>query len=86
MNLTPDDHRRAAAIVIHHGTANIDGINEILADAEGRATELLLSVLGLYGTLVPELRTPTGQNFMASYVLELAGIAIEDLGLGGDKP
>lgn len=78
LHLTPDDHRRAAALIVHHARFDLDGINAVLDDAGGRETELLYSILTLYSQIIPEIKTPLGQSFLSDYVLAVAGLAHED--------
>ena len=75
MNIEPSDHRRASALIVHHSRNDIDGINTTLEEAvsERRATQLVLSLLHVYGLLVPELRTELGIQLMSDYILRLAG-------------
>lgn len=70
------DYRRAAAAVAHYGQDNFAGINEVMREASeaGRGAQLLVAVLGLYDTIVPELHTPLGMDLLSSYVYRMAGM------------
>lgn len=69
------DYRRAAALIQHHGTGSLAGMNAVVEEAneEDRATQLLYAVLSIYQEIVPELRTDLGMSLMSSYIYKLAG-------------
>lgn len=73
---TRDDCQRAAALVIHHARADLDGINAVLQEAAeaDRATQLYLALLDLYQYLVPEVRTELGMKMLGDTVTRLAGM------------
>lgn len=70
------DYRRAAVAVAHYGQDNFTGINEVMREASeaGRGAQLLVAVLALYDTIVPELHTPLGRDLLSSYVYRMAGM------------
>ena len=74
--ITPDDHRRAAALILHNSRKDFAGMNAIIDEAneDDRQTQMLLGVLDLYDHLLPELRTRLGQLLMNDAVVDLAGM------------
>ena len=78
--LIRDDCRRAAAIVVHHARADLEGINAILQEADecDRVTQLFLAVLDLYQTLLPELRTEVAMKLLSAWVSRLAGVDVTE--------
>ncbi len=76
--LVRDDCQRAAALVVHHSRNDADGFNVCLQEAVAadRATQLYIAILDLYASLLPELRTPIAQHFLADWVTRSAGTDI----------
>lgn len=82
------DARRASAITIHHRRGNRDGIKAILDETgeANRVTELLLSILGIHGNALTELRSETSLKYIEGFIREMGELA-EDTDpntLGGD--
>lgn len=73
------DRRRAAAVVVHYGNSDFDGVNAILREVAetDRVSPFILALLDLYSALVPELRTELGMSLMAAHVMRLAGMEQE---------
>ena len=78
--LVRDDCRRAAAIVVHHARADLEGINAILREAAeaDRVTPLFLAVLDLYQTMLPELRTEASMKLLSAWVTRIAGMDVTE--------
>ncbi len=75
-----DDCRRAAALVVHHARADVEGINAILREAAeaDRVTPLFLAVLDLYQAMLPELRTETAMKLLSVWVTRIAGVDVTE--------
>jgi hypothetical protein len=73
-NLYAGDCRRAAALVVHYGTQNMPGVNEVLKEAVDvdRVSETVLGVLNLFEQVIPQLVTPLGIACMSDVVARLA--------------
>lgn len=76
LTITAADHRRAAALIVHHGRGDNDGLNAIIGETatERRPTELLIAVVDLYQQIVPAVHTELGIQFLSSHLHRLAGI------------
>jgi hypothetical protein len=79
ITLQPADHRRAAALIVHFGQGDTEGMAAIFREVneDARLTELMLAVLSLYNEMVPEVRTQLGMSLLSSYVMRLAGMEDE---------
>lgn len=78
--MTPDDQRRAAALMAHYGNTNIDGINAILAECDGdngAATRLMLAVLDLTNQIMPAIYTRVGLQLLSRHILDMAKLDTE---------
>lgn len=73
-NLAATDCRRATALVVHYGTENRDGVNALLQETaeDERVTEMLLSLLGLFDNVIPQLHTQLGMTCLSDVLLQLA--------------
>lgn len=73
-NLVATDCRRATALVVHYGNRNHDGTNAVLKEAsdDERVTEMILSILGLFNSVIPQLHTDLGMACLSDTVLTLA--------------
>jgi len=75
MKLEPSDYRRAAALIVHFGTENHDGVKAVLDEVveDGRAAAILMAVLSVYDEMIPELRSPLGLSLLSSFIMRVAG-------------
>jgi len=78
-SLEPPDARaqdlvRAAQILDNHGRSNRQGIAEVMnaATSEGRATQTLGQLLGLYDVALPELSGRGGLDWLEAQIMGLA--------------
>lgn len=73
-NHAATDCRRASALVVHYGTEQHDGVNEVLKESteSGRATEFIIAVLQLFQNVVPQLVTELGMACLSDTILRLA--------------
>ncbi len=86
MSQTPTlaDAKRAAAMVIHFGRRDVDGVNEVIraVNADGDAAEatarLLFATLELYAGLLPTLHTPRGLALFSQMVVDLASVDLDE--------
>lgn len=76
IELTPGDVRRAAAFIAHTITNDGDGLAEVLSEAVSlsRSTHLMIAIANLFLELLPELRTPTGQDLVRESIAVLASM------------
>lgn len=77
------DYRRAVALTLHHRRGDTEGVVVIAEEtnAKDRAAQLLHAVLRLHQTLIGLLRTQSGLNLLADWVLGMATLpAIEPPG------
>lgn len=75
-HLAAADARRAAALIVHYGRGDVDGLNAVFEESRqaGRGVALIVSLLGLYEQLIPELRTELAQSFLSHHLMRLAGV------------
>lgn len=75
-----DDARRAAALTVHYGRGNEDGVKALIAETaeEGRAMQLIFSLLALTDEVMPAIYTREGLQIMSSHVVRLAGMAEDE--------
>lgn len=73
------DLRRAAALTVHYGRSNDDGVKAVFAEtAEAqRVMQLILAMLQMNDEIVPLLYTPDGLAILSRHVLRLAGMEQE---------
>lgn len=74
--LTPADHRRAAALTVHYGRGDVDGVQAVTTEAveEHRSLALIFALLALNDQIVPAVYTELGLQFVSNYVVTLAGM------------
>ncbi len=83
MRLTPGEaalaNRRAGALLLHHGQLNREGMDAVLDDVKTgvESKALLFALAGIFESLLPELRTPTGIALLREFV---AGAAAAEEG------
>ncbi len=81
---TPADGKRAAALVVHFGRRDVDGVNEIIRqvnsedDAASATASLLFGVLELYAGILPSLHTARGLTLLNAMVVDLAAVNLVD--------
>ncbi len=86
MSQTPTlaDAKRAAAMVIHFGRRDVDGVNEIIRqvndedDAAAATARLLFATLEMYAGILPMLHTPRGLALLNAMVVDLASVDLEE--------
>ncbi|EPQ76923.1 hypothetical protein [Mycobacterium marinum] len=71
---TAGDYRRAAVLTLHYRRSNREGVVAIVEEtnAEDRAAQLLLAVLGLHKFLITRLRTDDAIILLADWVHGMA--------------
>lgn len=74
------DLRRAAALIVHYGRNNEDGVKAIIAETSDakRPVPLILALLTLTDQVVPALYTDLGMSLLSAHILKLAGIEETD--------
>ena len=72
--------RRAAALFIHFANKDEEGFNAILDELDGPddTMRLLLSLLGMFESVVPMLLTPHGVSIVRAVVTDLANTECAD--------
>ena len=66
--------RRAAAMFVHFANKDEEGFNAILDELDGPddTMRLLLSLLGMFESVVPMMLTPQGVSIVRAVVTDLA--------------
>lgn len=73
IRLTHDDIQRAAAITLHFGRDDHEGVQDVLQAAaeEKRTIHLALALVDLQHQIVPAIYTDLGMQFMSNYVMNI---------------
>ncbi len=77
------DAKRAAALVVHFGRQDVDGVNEIIRqvnaedDAAAATARLLFGALEMYAGILPMLHTPRGLALLNAMVVDLSAVDLE---------
>lgn len=80
---TLQDARRAAALVVHFGRRDLDGVNEVIRqvsedlDPPAATARLLFATLELYASILPALHTPRGLELLGAMIVDLASVPLE---------
>lgn len=76
---TPGDVRRAAALMVHHGRQDQDGLRAVVAEiAESkRVLPAMLALITLTEEVVPLLYTVDGMDLLSRHVIRLAGLEFD---------
>ncbi|MDP9437055.1 MAG: hypothetical protein M3P93_18460 [Actinomycetota bacterium] len=78
------DAKRAAALVVHFGRRDVEGVNTVINDvnadpnSNAATARLLFAVLELYAGILPALHTPRGLDLLSQMVVDLARVDLED--------
>jgi uncharacterized Zn finger protein len=81
---TLEDARRAAALVVHFGRRDAEGVNEVIAqvnedlDPQAATARLLFGVLELYAGILPALHTARGLALLNTMVVDLSRVDLGD--------
>ncbi len=79
-----EDARRAAAMVVHFGRRDVDGVNEVIRqvsddeDPSAATARLLFATLEMYAGILPMLHTPRGLALLSAMVVDLAAVDLGD--------
>ena len=79
VTLEAGDLRRAAALTVHYGRSNEDGVKALFRETaeQGRVMQLILAMLALNDEVVPLLYTDAGLTILSAHVMRLAGLEEE---------
>ncbi len=81
---TLEDARRAAAMVVHFGRRDVDGVNEVIRqvsddeDPPAATARLLFATLEMYAGILPALHTPRGLELLGAMVVDLSRVDLGD--------
>jgi hypothetical protein len=70
------DHRRATVMVLHHRRGNLAGVAVVAEEANrlNRSPQLLNALLEVHQILIALLRTQSGINLLADWVIGIAAV------------
>lgn len=88
ITIEADDMRRAAALIVHSGRGDHQGLEAILTETleEQRQLHLVFALLQVHHEAMPIMYTPRGLDIMGAHILDLAGLAHgDDHGDGDDS-
>lgn len=70
------DLRRAAALIVHYGRGNEDGVKALFAETSTvqRPVPLILAILALTDEIVPAIYSEAGMQIVSQHVIRLAGM------------
>lgn len=70
------DRRRACAALVHYLNDSFDGVQAVMEDAKDadRVGPWVLMILDVFESVLPELRTPLGQQLLHRHITRMAGM------------